>query len=208
MNTAPLDNPFYYLENFRQVLAWIALRYDDLLDAAERRFISEFAEAPVRAQGLLVRMVMRKGVLFRASKLSYVEIGDPREAVQPLLDRGWVVTSPPLGLSELFQLLRRDELTQCFKAHAVKGPERKQAWLERLQPLYEAPQALEQWHPTLSDAVFGLNIMPLCDRLRLLYFGNLYQEWSEFVLADLGIYRYEKVEFSVQSRVIDRKSVV
>ncbi|KPX96232.1 VRR-NUC domain-containing protein [Pseudomonas meliae] len=206
LNTAPLDNPFYYLENFRQVLAWIALRYDDLLDAAERRFISEFAEAPVRAQGLLVRMVMRKGVLFRASKLSYVEIGDPREAVQPLLDRGWVVTSPPLGLSELFQLLRRDELTQCFKAHAVKGPERKQAWLERLQPLYEAPQALEQWHPTLSDAVFGLNIMPLCDRLRLLYFGNLYQEWSEFVLADLGIYRYEKVEFSVQSRVINQRA--
>ncbi|WP_275957516.1 VRR-NUC domain-containing protein [Pseudomonas syringae] len=206
MNMSPLDNPFYYLENFRHVLGWIVQRYDDLLDASERRFISEFAELPVSAQGLLVRMVMRKGVLFRASKLSYVEIGDPREAVLPLLARGWVDTSPPLCLNELFQLLRREELSQCFKSHAVKGPERKHEWRERLQPLYESSQALEQWHPQLSDAVFGLKIMPLCDRLRLLYFGNLYQEWSEFVLADLGIYRYEKVEFSLASRAINARA--
>ncbi|RMU70734.1 hypothetical protein ALP23_03807 [Pseudomonas syringae pv. apii] len=206
MNTLPLDNPFYYLENFRQVLGWIARRYDDLLDATERRFISEFAELPVPAQGLLVRMVMRKGVLFRASKLGYVEIGDPHDAVLPLLAREWVDSAPPLGLSELFQLLRRDELSHCFKDHAVKGPERKQEWFERLQPMYPSPQSLEQWYPTLSDAVFGLKIMPLCDRLRLLYFGNLYQEWSEFVLADLGIYRYEKVEFSLESRGINQRA--
>lgn len=42
--------------------------------------------------------------------------------------------------------------------------------------------------------------MALCDRLRLMYFGNLWQDWSEFVLADLGIYRYESVEFSADSR--------
>lgn len=34
--------------------------------------------------------------------------------------------------------------------------------------------------------------MDLCDRLRLMFFGNLHQDWSEFVLADLGIYTYEK----------------
>ncbi|SDX11462.1 VRR-NUC domain-containing protein [Pseudomonas syringae] len=206
MNTSPLDNPFYYLENFRQALAWIAQRYDDLLDASERRFIDEFADLPTPAQGLLVRMVMRKGALFRASKLSYAEIGDPHQAVVPLLQRQWVDARPPLELSELFHLLRKDELSQCFKAHAVKGPERKHEWLERLQPLYATPQPLEHWHPSLSDAVFGLKIMPLCNRLRLLYFGNLYQEWSEFVLADLGIYRYEKVEFSAGSRAINERT--
>ncbi len=42
--------------------------------------------------------------------------------------------------------------------------------------------------------------MALCDRLRLMYFGNLWQDWSEFVPADLGIYRYESVEFSADSR--------
>lgn len=42
--------------------------------------------------------------------------------------------------------------------------------------------------------------MDLCDRLRLMFFGNLYQDWSKFVLADLGIFTYEKVEFSAESR--------
>ncbi|QHF03007.1 VRR-NUC domain-containing protein [Pseudomonas asturiensis] len=205
MTISPLDNPFYYLENFRQVLSWITQRYDDLLDESERRFIETFTQLPTTAQGLLVRMAMRKGTLFRASKLSYEEIGDPIQAVGPLLELGWVDDRPALGLGELFQLLRKDELSQCFKAHGVKNSERKEQWLERLTPLHAAPQTLEQWHGSLPDTVFCLKIMPLCDRLRLLYFGNLYQEWSEFVLADLGIYRYEKVEFSADSRAINAR---
>lgn len=202
MNTSPLDNPFYYLENFRQVLGWISRRYDDLLDDSERAFIRDFAGLPLPAQGLLVRMVMRKGTLFRASKLSYQEIGDTRLAVLPLLDRGWVDAQPLLDLRELFQLLRKDELRVCFKAHAGKGLERKEQWFERLAPLHDTPRPLVAWHPELDEQVFSLQVMSLCDRLRLLYFGNLYQEWSEFVLADLGIYRYEKVEFSLDSRGI------
>ncbi|RRV04501.1 VRR-NUC domain-containing protein [Pseudomonas sp. v388] len=202
MNTSALDNPFYYLENFRQVLAWISRRYDDLLDDGERAFIRDFAGLPQPAQGLLVRMVMRKGTLFRASKLSYQEIGDTRQAVLPLLDRGWVDAEPSLELREIFQLLRKDELRVCFKSQACKGLERKEQWFERLLPMHDTPRTLAQWHPQLDEQVFSLQVMALCDRLRLLYFGNLYQEWSEFVLADLGIYRYEKVEFSLDSRAI------
>jgi hypothetical protein len=48
--------------------------------------------------------------------------------------------------------------------------------------------------------LLSLTIMDLCDRLRLMFFGNLYQDWSEFVLADLGIFTYEKVEFCADSR--------
>ena len=205
MSTSPLDNPFYYLENFRQVLSWIGQRYDDLLDDDERRFIEHFAHLSQPSQALLVRMVMRKGTLFRASKLNYAEIGDVRLAAASLLECGWVDAQPHLDLHELFALLRKDELGLCFKVHGVRSTERKADLLERLLPLYEQAQPLNQWFSGLDDVVFGLKVMPLCDRLRLLYFGNLYQEWSEFVLADLGIYRYEKVEFSVESRGIGRR---
>jgi hypothetical protein len=44
--------------------------------------------------------------------------------------------------------------------------------------------------------VFAILVKPLCDRLRLLFFGNLHQDWTEFVLSDLGLFRYEQVEFS------------
>ncbi len=206
MTTSPLDNPFYYLENFRQVLDWIAQRYEDLLDNEERLFITEFALMPQAAQALLVRMVMRKGNLFRASKLDYPEIGDTRHAVLPLLQCGWVDAQPLLDLHGLFAVLRKDELSQCLKGHSVKSAERKGDLLERLLPLYPEPRALHHWHAGLDDVVFAVQVMPLCDRLRLLYFGNLYQEWSEFVLADLGVYRYEKVAFSVASRGIGRRA--
>jgi hypothetical protein len=206
VSTSPLDNPFYYLENFRQVLSWIGQRYDDLLDAEERRFIDDFARLPQPAQALLVRMVMRKGTLFRASKLDYAEIGDVGLAAAPLLECGWVDGQPHLDLHGLFALLRKDELGLCFKAHGVKTAEKKADLLERLLPFYEHAQPLAQWFEGFDDVVLALQVMPLCDRLRLLYFGNLYQEWSEFVLADLGIYRYEKVEFSIESRGISQRA--
>jgi len=205
VSTSPLDNPFYYLENFRQVLSWIDQRYDDLLDDEERRFIEDFAHLSQPSQALLVRMVMRKGTLFRASKLNYAEIGDVRLAAASLLECGWVDAQPHLDLHGLFALLRKDELGLCFRDHGVRSTEKKTDLLERLLPLYEQAQPLDQWFSGLDDVVFALKVMPLCDRLRLLYFGNLYQEWSEFVLADLGIYRYEKVEFSVESRGIGRR---
>ncbi|WP_268800625.1 VRR-NUC domain-containing protein [Pseudomonas huanghezhanensis] len=205
MSSSPLDNPFYYLENFKQVLEWIARRYDDLLDEHERAFIRHFAQLPQPSQALLVRMVMRKGTLFRASKLDYPEIGDVRLAVLPLLECAWVDSRPALDLNELFQLLRKVELTTCFKDHGVRSSEKKADLLERLLPHYPHSQALEHWFTEFDEVVFSLQVMPVCDRVRLLYFGNLYQEWSEFVLADLGIYRYEKVEFSADSRAINER---
>ena len=65
----PLDDPFYYLNNFMQVLDWLEQRFADVLSVDEQRFIHEFKRLPRESQALLVRMVMRKGVHFRASKL-------------------------------------------------------------------------------------------------------------------------------------------
>lgn len=206
VNSNPLENPFYYLDNFRHVLEWIVERYDDLLDTDERQFIHDFLDLPKPAQGLLVRMVMRKGSLFRASKLSYAEIGDVAAAVIPLVEKGWVDPRPVLSLDELFALLRKDELISCFKAHGIKSAARKPEMLAQLQEHYSQPQSLDQWSSVFDEGVYGLTIMSLCERLRLLYFGNLHQEWSEFVLADLGVYRYEKVEFSRDSRGINERT--
>ena len=41
-----LDNAFYYLDNFHQVLTWIGDRYDDLLTTEERDFITAFPTLP------------------------------------------------------------------------------------------------------------------------------------------------------------------
>ncbi|MBW8835637.1 MAG: VRR-NUC domain-containing protein, partial [Burkholderia sp.] len=90
----------YYLLNFERALAWLAQRYDDLLDAGERAFLGAFASLPQASRALLVRMLMRKGTLFRASRLAYDEIGCPLRAAAPVTALGWLDAAPHLTLDD------------------------------------------------------------------------------------------------------------
>ncbi|MEW9899934.1 VRR-NUC domain-containing protein [Chitinivorax sp. PXF-14] len=193
-----LPNPFYYLDNFRTVLAWLAGRYDDLLSDDERRFVAGFGALPAVSQALLVRMVMRKGELFRASKLRYAEIGDAGAAAVPLVEAGWLDAQPELTLPQLFGLFTLGELAEVFGT--VARGARKAELLARLAPEHVAARRLADWWPTAGDTVYCVSVDALCERLRLMFFGNLRQAWSEFVLADLGIYRYEPVPLAPSSR--------
>ena len=200
MTANPLDDPYYYLNNFQQVLTWLTQRYADVLSVEEQRFIDDFMGLPRPSQGLLVRMVMRKGLRFRHSKLSYPEIGDIAMAVEPLLALGWVAEQIPLSLAELFDVLLKGEIVLCL-GHLIERPKAKKAeWLLALSEHFSEPQPFQAWCPQLQDRLYSLTIMDICDRLRLMFFGNFYQDWSEFVLADLGIFTYESVAFSAESR--------
>lgn len=202
-----LENPFYYLENFRQVLAWVGDRHGDLLDGHERSFLDRFNQVPQTSQALLVRMVMRKGSLFRASKLRYAEIGCPLSAAAALLEQGWIEDNPTLNLTQLFGLLKKDELVRVFGSVASRS-QRKGDLLQALMADHAQPRAFASWCAALDEAAFGLNISELCDRLRLMFFGNIHQDWTEFVLADLGIFRYEQVTFSSASRAFHSRDDV
>jgi hypothetical protein len=195
-----LENEFYYLDNFQRVLDWIAQRYADLLNDEERAFVASFPSLPQPARALFVRMVMRKGTLFRASKLNYAEIGCPIEAAGALLPTGWIETDPTLTLDELFDLLLKPEIAAAFCLGAPLKHARKAEQLESLRAGHDEARAFSSWHPECADTVWRLLVQPLCDRLRLIFFGNLSQDWTEFVLSDLGVFRYEQVEFSPASR--------
>ncbi|WP_367084481.1 VRR-NUC domain-containing protein [Pseudomonas sp. HOU2] len=200
MTANPLDDPFYYLNNFRQVLDWLELRYADVMSESEHGFIRDFKALPHASQGLLVRMVMRKGVHFRLGKLNYPEIGDISNAAQPLLRHGWLDDQALLSVAEVFDVLLKAELLQAFGSFIEQPKGRKDDWLLALAEQFSESRSLCDWAPTLGERLLSLTIMDLCDRLRLMFFGNLYQDWSEFVLADLGIFTYEKVEFCADSR--------
>ncbi len=203
----PAPYAFYYLDNFERALAWIAGRYDDLLDLAEQAFLREFAGLPRASRALLVRMLMRSGPWFRRSKLAYDEIGDTAAAAAPLVALGWIDAAPALALDAVFALATRPELAQRFAA--PKGA-RKADWLDALRA--EAGHALEQpfeaWLPATGDNVFEVRIGALCERLRLMFFGNLHQDWSEFVLADLGVFQYERVDIAPSSRAFQQRADV
>ncbi|MGL6249529.1 MAG: VRR-NUC domain-containing protein, partial [Billgrantia desiderata] len=193
--TAPLDDPFYYLANFRFVLDWVGKHHADLLTREERGLLAAFDVFPRASQALLVRMVMRKGELFRTGRLVYAEIGDTGCALAPLVEAGWVEADPVLTQGELFRLLRLAELRRALAgeiaAAGLAPGASKTAISEALSVQELQAKRLAEWWPQANDALDGerivrLAVMPWCDRLRLMFFGNLRQDWAEFVLAELG----------------------
>ncbi len=71
-----------------------------------------------------------------------------------------------------------------------------------------APRPLKSWWPESTERVVRLTVMATCDRLRLMFFGNLRQDWSEFVLSELGHQRFEAVAFDDDSRAFRRREEV
>ena len=198
--SAILANPFYYLDNFHRVLEWIIQRYSDLLASDEQDFIDRFHSLPQASRALLVRMAMRKGTIFRAGKLRYDEIGCPDQAALPLLEQGWLLRDPVIDLDQLFGLLKKSEIVTAFGLTGQEKTARKQALLHRLRDTFPEARAFSAWHAQCGESVYQVGVTAWCERLRLMFFGNLHQDWSEFVLSDLGIYRYEQVAFSSSSR--------
>src|SRR3984957_13574856 len=195
----PAD-PFYYLNNFESVLSSLLERYRDLLSAEERQFISHFGSLPRASRALLVRMIMRKGGLFRAGKLNYGEIGETAAAAAPLLQAGWVDARPHLHMNQLQALLTKAELLKHFSLPAWHGRLNKAQLVEILTGRYPDAKPYQTWCSGSSDTVYHLLVASLCERFRLMFFGNFHQDWSEFVLADLGIFAYETILPTAQSR--------
>ena len=204
---ATLDDPLYYLRNFRAVLEWVACWHDDLLNDEERRFVPAFLALPTASQGLLARLMMRKGELFRATKLNYTELGPISRAAAPLIELGWLDPVPALSLEALFALFTKAELGRLLSRPLAEagqgGAGRKAAWLAALAAAFPQPLAPGDWG--LEEPLYELKPRPLCDRFRLMFFGNLHQSWSEFVLAELGTFRYQPVAFDAASRPFWRR---
>jgi hypothetical protein len=194
-----LPDPFYYLNNFQMVLASIDRRYAELLSFEERQFIAHFSALPQASRALVVRMVMRQGSLFRRSRLKYSEIGETAAAVAPLLQAGWVDASPDLEVSQLQKLLTKAELLRYFSVSRPYRNFNKSDLVAVLRAWHPGSRPFLAWCQESGDRVYRLTIAPVCERFRLMFFGNFHQDWTEFVLTDLGVFRYETIPPALQS---------
>lgn len=212
----PLLAPDYYVHNFLCVLDQVMARYDDLLSPQENRLCRTFRDLTQDAQRLYVRLLTRKGELFRPSKLVYAEISQPSNAQNVLTHEGWIDTNPTLRFAQLLPLWSKAE------------------WLERLTMLELPVTGLSSMKRTLFDVALGERLghsaesvlkaneiasitgeVPLqllhpqlFDVLKLLFFGNPYQDLTEFVLRDLGLYRYEQYSLDRQYRFFQSRDQI
>jgi len=210
---ADLENPLYYLENMETVVAWVANHHADLLLEPERTRLHNFFELPRPARALLTRMVMRSGDLFRANKLNYPELGSPEaQALDELAASGWLDADPLLTLDELFRLFTLAELRPAFalaltQAGFSKSLPKSQM-RETLRDTFTDARSLTDWFDETIAPAVRVSHMALFDRIRLMFFGNLRQSWSDFVLVELGHHRYEEVEFTPEARAFSQRSEV
>ncbi len=211
--TADLDDPLYYLCNMETVVRWVADHHSDLLTPEERAALARFLALPVAARALLTRMVMRTGELFRADKLRYPELPQPEAvALEDLLAGGWVGPVQQVTQDDLFRLFTLAELRPAFASLLAERGHPASLPKVRLRSVLGEALAdtveLAHWLPGFRHSLIRLCHMPLFDRVRLMFFGNLRQSWSDFVLVELGYQQYEQVPFTPGSRAFQCRSEV
>lgn len=209
ITSAELTNPLYYLQNAKTLIDWVVKVHQDLLSEEELIRLSQFQSLSEPAQAVLIRMVMRSQSHFLMHHIDhYQEITEPTEALIEVLNKANIIAlNQELTVQECFKLLNRQELLLLHNqlcSHPLSKSSSKQSVYDSLQRSSTDTLLLHNHLPELGDTVHLL-CDPLFERLKLMFFGNLHQSWSEFVVTELGYFNYEPVELSHESRAFHRR---
>ncbi len=189
----------YYLTNFNTMLDFVIEQYPDLLSTSETCFINRFSSTEKEARQLYVRLICRKGPLFRSDKLKYAEIPDISASAELLEQQGLLTVNPELKIESLAKLLTKAELLIQFPVE-LKGyrSRKKSECVERLVELNPklSPLSYRIYQPLYAEEI---------ESLQFLFFGNLFQDLTEFVLQNLGLTRYESYPLNPQNRLFNTR---
>ena len=209
---APVElPPRYYRDNFERLVDVVRSQYDDLLDLAEREFLRAYEAATEEARCLYIRLVSRRGPLFRSELLSYPELGELDGPIAELIQLSLVEFTDAPSAEELFRVLRKAELQAIFaedlgeQARASKA-DIERVLLERLQEADIHKRWLEWRQPGMQLLRPGFG--DVIELMRLLFFGNRRQGLTDFVLSDLGVMRYESYPLGSDNRLFASRSQV
>lgn len=196
------EHRYYYLHNFQQALDWLGARYADVFCPREQAFLRVFPTLPRPSRALLVRLLLRRRTVYQARRLAYEEIGPIALAAEPLLALGWLRPDPVLPWADWAALHTKAELARRYPQAGLRASLRKAELLAGLEAALGEPRErpCSAWGAQPDEAIWSVEVAPMAQRLRLMFFGNLDQSWSEFVLADLGIFQYEKVDIHAATR--------
>lgn len=174
----------YYLENFNTLVDFVAKHYWPLLNAQEQRFFQRYQQLSIDGQCLYIRLLSRSKAIFRQRRLQYDEITSIDATVEELEQAALIAVAPALSIDDALALFTRDDLHAALQARGQ--PKRRAAMLEQITNDIDALKRLWQ-----SDNLLAVLEQQTFEVFRLLFFGNLYQDLTAFVLRDLGLQKYE-----------------
>jgi len=192
----------YYLANFRSLIDFVNETYQGILSDAELRWHRSVSTIPEPAQRLYVRLSARRSAVFRISKITYPEIDSIGAAAQALAANGLGATEAPCELCALLPTFTKPELIKLLGLSELRRLSRAdldQFILDKDSPADVAElQRADRW-----ITIQGLDEYTV---FKLCFFGNCYQDMTEFVLTDLGVLKYEPYRINKHSRVFQTRA--
>jgi hypothetical protein len=190
----------YHLTNFLSLIRFVRSQYADLLTDEEKSYADDFESLSDQAQSLYVRMVSRRGPVFRSDKLSYVDVPDIEGSAAELSDAGYM--SYETEEDELLDLHTKAELLDWMSDVAGAKQLKRDDLVELVKSevdVFELEYRFEVYRPLGEETLL---------LYRLLFFGNLNQDFTEFVLTDMGMLRYEDYAIPEEVRLFDSREVI
>lgn len=186
----------YYLTNFEYLLNFITKSYKQLLNTHEINLIQQFFKLSEPARCLYVRMCNRKGVIFKISGLQYQEIPSTQEAAHELMTNHFVTQlsqKHETYFADLLTVFTKKELLAFIQVYDLK--------------LHKASKNLkinEIYYVILTNISYPI-FLKLADNhniiiqnyhheisfFKFLFFGNSYQDMTDFVMRDMGMTKFE-----------------
>ena len=207
MKTQPIlvaDQPppsNYYAENLSTVISRVMSLYGDLLGERERTFGDDALALSTDACRLFARLCTRKGLLFRVDSLNYQEISNLEHAITELGNVAFLQNNPQAEIEDVLRLFSSVQLQSVFPTVSKSGS--RVEYIERLMVETSTKvifSKLMENYPYVS-----FDVRNQVDIFSLLFFGNVYEDLSTFVLRDLGLRNYESYEISANTRQFDTK---
>ena len=183
---------YYYHDHFTEMLFFVNETYGPVLTERHRAFIETFKMLSKDAQCLLIRMINRRGRVFRHSAFRYTEIADARSALEELRNRN------------LVRALVESDYGDFILCHAKKAliKSGKSAGLSDIRTSWSKAQLVKYFlanvaFKTAHDCCGGSDFIALGDTepvefMLYLYFGKTENDLKNFALRDLGIIRTNK----------------
>jgi hypothetical protein len=189
----------YYLSNFHALAGFVYETYYDLLQVSELEWYTTFKRCDESAQRLYVRLLTRKSSVFRFSRLRYPEIVSLQCAASQLAEENLAVVVPPCSMLELMAAFTKPALLKLLDLNELRSKSR----VDLIESIMKSDEAcLDQFREILQSADQWISIRghSYWNFYNLCFFGNLYQDSSEFVLRDLGSVTYESYQIAPNCR--------
>lgn len=177
----------YYLSHFFELISHLEANYVSVFESPHSEFLKTFRILSEPAQCLYVRMVNRKGLIFRKSSLSkYPEIGPPENALIELETYGFISPLVDSDKKNVIACFTKSELSKWLKKSGV----RVVASESRGDLVLKANENIDILN--LADVEDYVEFVAQrkfeeIDYLLFLYFGHIERNLSLYTLRDLGI---------------------